>query len=95
MVNKPRRRSDLWLIKRYLCTFQGCTKTWCYKYDKCFELDGAFAAETLAYMAGELRWIRGKWGEERGPKVNAAQEHEDEDRNGEEYNDIERIIQRR
>lgn len=58
MVNKPKRRSNLWLVLRYLCTFEGCTTTSFYKYKECFEFDGDFAANILAYMAGELRWIR-------------------------------------
>ena len=78
MVTKPKRRTDVSLALRYLCTFEGCTTTQFYKYSECFELDGAFAAEILAYMAGELRWIREKWGEERGPRVNVAQEQENE-----------------
>ena len=94
MVKGPKRRSDLWLALRYFCTFQGCTTTSFYKYSECFERDGAFAAEILAYMSGELRWIREMWGEERGPRVNVAQEQENEAWNAEDYNDIERMVQR-
>lgn len=94
LVNGPKRRSDLWLALRYLCTFQGCTTTNFRHFNNCFELDGLFAAEILAYMAGELLWIREKWGEERGPKVNIAQEKETEEWNEQDQDDIERLVNR-
>lgn len=94
MVKGPKRRSDIWLALRYFCTFQGCTTTSFHEYGECFELDGAFAAEILAYMGGELRWIREKWGEERGPRVNVTEEQENEAWNAEHFNDIERMVQR-
>ena len=53
-----------------------------------------FAAEILAYMAGELRWIREKAGEERGPRTNVAQERENEERNDREEDDMERLCER-
>lgn len=74
MLKMPKRRSDAWLALRYFCTFQGCTTTSFGKYSKCFELDWVFAAQILAYMAEELRWVREKWGEERGLRVNVSQE---------------------
>ena len=94
MVKTPKRRSDVWLVLRYLCTFEGCTATSLNEYGECFELDGAFAADILAYMAGELRWIREKWGQERGPRVNVAQEKENEEWNAADYDDMERLVQR-
>lgn len=94
LVKKPKRRSYVWLALRYMCTFQGCTTAKFREYIDCFELDGAFAAEILAYMAGELRWVREKWGEERGPSVDVAQEKEEEDRNAREEDDITRLVNR-
>lgn len=45
-------------------------------------------------MAGELLWIREKWGEERGPKVNVAQEKENEEWNAQDEADIIRMVNR-
>lgn len=94
IVRGPKRRSDSWLALRYFCTFQGCTTTSFHKYSECFELDGAFAAEILAYMSGELQWVKEKWSEERGPRVNVAEEQENEAWNADDYNSIQRVIQR-
>ena len=92
MVEQPKRRSYVWLALRYICTYQGCTTTPFEVYSKCFELDGVFAAEILEYLAGELRWVREKWGEERGPRVNVAQEKENEEWNDNDYDDIVRLV---
>lgn len=45
-------------------------------------------------MAGELRWVREQWGQERGGMVNVAQEIEDEEWNEREEDDIMRLVNR-
>lgn len=77
-----------------MCTCQGCTTARFGEYVDCFEVDGAFAAEILAYVAGELRWVREELGDERGPRVHVAHEKEIEERNAREEDDIMRLVNR-
>lgn len=77
-----------------MCIYHGCTTARFGEYIYYFEVDGAFAAEILAYMAGELRWVREELGEERGPRVHVAHEKENEERNYREEDDIMRLVNR-
>lgn len=48
-------------VLHHWCDFDLCTTIDYYDYAECFELDGAFAAEMMAYMAYELQWAVGRW----------------------------------
>ena len=48
-------------VVNQLCTFGFCTTTEFVDWIGCFELDGAFAAEMMAYMADELKWAVKRW----------------------------------
>lgn len=49
-------------LLQQLCDYESCAKMGFMKYSRCFELDGAFAAEIMMYMAGELVWAEDLWG---------------------------------
>ena len=69
----------VWLACRYMCTWTGCTTTAFRTYSRCFELDGAFAANVMWYMAEELLWVVDRWGMERGWSVDFAAEKQEEE----------------
>lgn len=91
---RPKKHQGVWLALRIICTFAGCTTTDLRAYSQCFEVDGAFAVEILAYMAEELRWIVERWGEERGSRVDVAVEKEEEERIAQEESDLQRMVDR-
>ncbi|KAF6221575.1 hypothetical protein HO133_002431 [Letharia lupina] len=94
LETRPKNHQGIWLALRIICTFAGCTTTDLRAYSQCFELDGAFAVEILAYMAEELRWIVERWGEERGSRVDVAVEKEEEERIAQEESDLQRMVDR-
>ena len=56
------RRSLRPFVLRNVCSFQFCTTVDFMDYANCFERDGAFAAEIMAFMADETRWGVKLWG---------------------------------
>ena len=91
IAKRPKGKEGIWLALRHLCTYTGCTTTDFRAYSRCFELDGSFAAEILDFMGAELKWVVERWGQERGPEVDVAQEREDEGRIADDYHNIGRL----
>ena len=91
LTKRPKKNLGRWLASKYACTYTLCTTMNFRLCSHIFEQDGFFAAEILDFMATELKWIVEKWGRERGPKVDVAQEKEDERWNENDYHDIERL----
>ena len=60
----PGLRSDISLrphmIERF-CDFDFCTTTDFKQWTQCFELDGRFAVELMAYIAFEQDWVKRSW----------------------------------
>ena len=45
----------------HLRTFRFCTTVKFMEYAACFEMDGAFAAELMTFMASEMKWAVERW----------------------------------
>ena len=50
------------ILLQHLCDYEFCANMDFLKCNKCFELDGAFAAELMMYMARQLVWAEELWG---------------------------------
>lgn len=94
VVRRYGRPHGVWLVCRYMCTFTGCTTTNFRRYSECFELDGAFAAEIMEYMAEELLWVVDCWGIELGSWVDYAAEKVEEEQEESRQRLVDKIIRR-
>lgn len=56
-----------------LSTFQFCTTVDFMDFADCFELDGAFAAELMRFLASELEWARARWETKTGWPVDVTE----------------------
>ena len=59
-------------VVRQLCNYEYCTTADFTAMARCFELDGGFAAELMAFMAAELMWVVERWGKEVGRPIDLA-----------------------
>lgn len=60
-------------VLRYLCTFEFCTVVEFMDYVECFELDGAFAAEIMKFLASEMKWAVDRWGAHMGASIDVTE----------------------
>ena len=60
-------------VLRQLSTFLFCTTTDFVDWVECFELDGAFAAELMVYIADEIKWAVKRWGTDIGTPVDIVE----------------------
>ena len=58
-----------------LRTFEFCTGGDWMEYAECFQLDGAFAAELMVFLAGELKWAVERWEAQVGWPVDVAEKN--------------------
>lgn len=59
-------------ILERLCTFDFCTTVDFGEYVDCFERDGAFAAELMAFVADEIKWAVQRWEAEIGWQIDLS-----------------------
>ena len=59
-------------VVRQLCNYEYCTTADFTEMAQCFELDGGFAAELMAFMAAELMWVVERWEKEVGRPIELA-----------------------
>lgn len=64
-------------VLRHLCTFELCTTVDFWDYAACFEGDGAFAADIMHFIAGELKWAVEQWEVQTGWDVDVAAKKEE------------------
>ena len=92
--SKRRKRQGAWRALKVMCTSAGCTTADLREYSNVFEMDGAFAAEVLGYLAKELLRAVEWWGDDRGSKVDVVFEKEEEEWVAEEEESRERYVQK-
>lgn len=74
------QNEGIWVALRHICTSEEYIATSIRAFSKHFELDSAFAAKFLNYMATEWHETVERWGKARGTKVDIAEEKAEEER---------------
>lgn len=59
------------IVLRHWCNFKFCTKVDFKEYKNCFRRDGAFAAELLTFLIGEIKWAKERGEAEVGRPIDA------------------------